>query len=382
MAVEGDVINFDTLGPITLGRLHNHGANASVFVAESNKFAIKVHHARSLIEGKPDISFTSEVKLSFEGERLCTPLDVCHVYHDGREKSQIALAFIMLNEYIQLDEIFQNMVDYELTFRQNIARELVLAVSELHDNGWLHGDLQPRNIMVNTDTGGVKLIDFEWALPQEHMNESDDQLGVEDWLAPELLVFGRMAHSPRSEVWSVARLLFQLLGSNAKEEFLSVKEKGIREHAIIIGVSNPIYSIKPESDELMELFSVLHEGVITDPDGRCELDQIKQLTNFKLPFKTPILPSNIDVTRTLEPLSLHPNTISIEIIDDCDNRYRCKAGKKRKHKISDDIEIEIDITNIGKPEIIFSNNHSPIGKGYSISANNYCWSIENIEVFI
>jgi hypothetical protein len=61
MAVEGDVINFETLGPITLDRLYNHGANASVFVAESNKLAIKVHHARSLIEGKPDISFTSEV---------------------------------------------------------------------------------------------------------------------------------------------------------------------------------------------------------------------------------------------------------------------------------------------------------------------------------
>jgi serine/threonine protein kinase len=382
MAVEGDVIHFDTLGPITLGRLHNHGANASVFAAESNKLAIKVHHARSLIEGKPDISFTSEVKLPFKGERLCTPLDNCHVFHEGREKSQIALAYIMLNEYIQLDEIFQNMMDYELTFRQNIARELVLAVSEVHDNGWLHGDLQPRNIMVNTDTGGVKLIDFEWALPQEHMNKSDDQLGVEDWLAPELLVSGRKEHSTCSEVWSVARLLFQLLGSNAKEEFLSVKEKGIIVHALDIGASNPIYSIEPESDELIELFSVLHEGVITDMDGRCELDQIKQLIDFEAPFETPILPSNIDVTRTLEPLSLHPNTISIEIIDDCDNRYRCKAGKKRKHNVYDDIEIEMDLTNIAKPEIIFSNNRSPIGKGYSISINNYTWSIEHIGVFI
>jgi len=382
MAVEGDVIYFDILGPITLGRLHNHGANASVFVAESNKLAIKVHHARSLIEGKPDISFTSEVKLPFKGERLCTPLDICHVFHEGREKSQIALAYIMLNEYIQLDEIFQNMMDYELTFRQNIARELVLAVSEVHDNGWLHGDLQPRNIMVNIDTGGVKLIDFEWALPQEHMNESDDQLGVEDWLAPELLVSGRKEHSTCSEVWSVARLLFQLLGSNAKEEFLSIKEKGICVHALDIGVSNPIYSIEPESDELIELFSVLHEGVITDMDGRCELDQIKQLIDFEAPFGTPILPSNIDVTRTLEPLSLHPNTISIEIIDDCDNRYRCKAGKKRKHNVYDDLEIEIDLTNIAKPEITFSTNRSPIGKGYSISTNNYTWSIENIEVFI
>jgi serine/threonine protein kinase len=381
MAVEGDLIDFDTLGPITLGRLHNHGANASVFAAESNKYAIKVHHARSLIEGKPDISFTSEVKLPFKGERLCTPLDMCHVFPEGREKSQIALAYIMLNEYIQLGEIFQNMIDYELTFRQNIARELVLAVSELHDSGLLHGDLQPLNIMVKIDTGGVKLIDFEWALPQEHMNNSDDQLGVEDWLAPELLVYGRKALSTCSEVWSVARLLFQLLGSDAKEEFLFVKEKGILEHAKFVGVSNPIYSIEPESDDLMELFSMLHKGVITNQNVRCDLDQIKQLTNFETSFETPIVPSKIDITQTLEPLSLYPNTISIEIIDDCEKLYRCKAGKKRIHKINDDIEIEIDLTNIGKPEIIFSNNRSPIGKGYSISTNNYTWSIEHIGVF-
>ena len=382
MAVEGDVIYFDTLGPITLGRLHNHGANASVFVAESNKLAIKVHHARSLIEGKPDKSFTSEVKLPFKGERLCTPLDVSHVFHEKREKSQIALAYIMLNEYIQLDEIFQNIMDYELTRRQNSARELVLAVSELHDSGWLHGDLQPRNIMVNTDTGGVKLIDFEWALPQKHMNESDEQLGVEDWLAPELIVHGRKAHSTSSEVWSVARLLFQLLGSNAKEEYLSVKEKGILEHANSVGASNPIYSIKPESDELVELFSMLHKGVITNSNNRCDLNQIKQLINFEIPFKTPIVASKIEITQTLKPLSLHTETLAIRIIDDREKGYNCKAGNKRTYKISDDIEIEIDITNIGKPEIIFSNNRSPIGKGYSISANNYSWSIENIEVFI
>jgi serine/threonine protein kinase len=381
MVVVGDEIIFESLGPIILDKLHDHGANANVFAANkgSKKYAIKIHHARSLLDGIPDTSFTAEVDLKFEGSRLCIPLETCHVYQNERNKSQIALAFPMLSDHIILDTVFQDRTSYDLAFRQHIAQELVLAVLELHNSGWLHGDLQPRNIMVNKSTGDIKLIDFEWSMPIGHASEGADQLGVEDWCAPELLQFGRRAHTINSEVWTLARMLLQLLGKNAKEEFLRVKQIGVLEHAQKIGASQELYSIEPESSELSLLCSMLHKGVITNQNERCEIHEILNL----MKFDSPIMKSEIDIVQADKRLNLKNATISIQIIDAEDNRYRCRTGKTRKYEFNNGQNIiEIDLSNINQPEIIFSEIRSPLGNGYSIKIDDYTWSIKAIEVYL
>ena len=380
MVVVGEEITFGSLGPIVLDKLHDHGANANVFEANkgSNVYAIKIHHARSLIDEIPDTSFTAEVDLKFKGSRLCIPLDTCHVYQNERNKSQIALAFPMLSDHMILDTVLQDRMSYDLTFRQWIAQELVLAVLELHNSGWLHGDLQPRNIMVNKSTGDVKLIDFEWSLPIGHKGGSAETRGVEDWCAPELLQFGIRAHTSGSEVWALARMILQLLGVNGKEEFLRVKKIGVLEYAQKIGASQELYTIEPESSEFAQLFSMLHRGVITNPIDRCKLNEISQL----MKFDRPIIKNEISIVQAGKRLNLKETTFSIQLTDTEGNTYRCRSGKTRKHEFNKGHElIEVDLKNMDKPEIIFSGIRSPLGEGYSITINDYTWSIEAIEVF-
>ncbi|WP_281648365.1 protein kinase family protein [Parendozoicomonas sp. Alg238-R29] len=76
---------------------------------------------------------------------------------------------------------------------RRVVTNLAEALNNLHDNGWIHGDLKPDNIFVDADKGSIQLIDFsatrlfgeeytnpyytpEWQHPEIGKDEADEQI--------------------------------------------------------------------------------------------------------------------------------------------------------------------------------------------------------------
>ena len=89
-----------------------------------------------------------------------------------------------------------------------IARQIAQGLKSMHQLGWLHGDLQPANILIN-ESGHLFITDLAFAqsiesLDPEFGNGNRFYSAPERWLTtPEL--------SPASDIYSLGVILFELL---------------------------------------------------------------------------------------------------------------------------------------------------------------------------
>lgn len=113
-----------------------------------------------------------------------------------------------------------------------ILRQLLTAISYLHDNDIVHRDIKPENCVFETpnDNSPIKLVDF--GLARKHYRNSfepymTDVVGTPNFLAPEVL---RNKYDKSCDLWSAGVIAFIMLGGyqpfkgrDVKEVYESVK---------------------------------------------------------------------------------------------------------------------------------------------------------------
>ncbi|XP_062089252.1 serine/threonine-protein kinase AtPK2/AtPK19-like [Humulus lupulus] len=137
--------------------------------------------------------------------------------------------------YLVLDFINGGHLGYHLycqgLFREDLARfytaEIVSAVSYLHENGIMHRDIKPQNILLDAE-GHIMLTDFGLAKQFDENTRSSSICGTLEYMAPEI-VQGRN-HDKAADWWSVGILLYEML--TGKPPFNGGKRQKIQQKIV------------------------------------------------------------------------------------------------------------------------------------------------------
>ena len=142
-----------------------------------------------------------------------------------------------------------------------ILRELLAALSALHNDGIVHGDVKPANVMIKK-TGNAKLIDIGTAYPWT--DGSAVRTCTPTYAAPEVLEGER--GSPQSDLASLGYLLVEVLsGSPAFPGLTGVAEHIEAKRSILGRLKDLLPGEVACNEHLMELISRL---IAPDPADR------------------------------------------------------------------------------------------------------------------
>ena len=121
--------------------------------------------------------------------------------------------FYLVIEYCSGGDLFTEILKRHSFSEQDAAKicfQIFSAVFYLHNQGILHGDLNPENVLLEDkrDSLSVKLADFGSALKTTEKNEKGSSLGKSYYLAPE--IYDGVCNET-STMWSAGVILYILL---------------------------------------------------------------------------------------------------------------------------------------------------------------------------
>ncbi len=120
----------------------------------------------------------------------------------------IVMDFCGLGSSRQLIDVVGPIQEETLPF---VAKEILKALSYLHDNRIIHRDAKAANILV-TDDGHLKLGDFGVASPMLSKARRGTIAGSPYWMAPEVML--NKKYDAKADIWSFGIAMYELLTGN------------------------------------------------------------------------------------------------------------------------------------------------------------------------
>lgn len=136
---------------------------------------------------------------------------------------------IMENFGVAISRIKTQDFDTKVKIFLECARNLLQSLHHIHQAGYMHGDINPQNVLISIENNrilGIKLCDFAFCRKE---NSSDkDFMSIANWLVPpEYLEEGIEKITSSMDIYHAALVLFSILSdeklSYTNEEILSNK---------------------------------------------------------------------------------------------------------------------------------------------------------------
>jgi WD40 repeat protein len=206
-----------------LGRLESYhivaergrGAFGVVFQAYDDELRCTV----ALKVLKPELAANQTDRTRFEGEaRKAATVRHDHVVtiHRVGHTPSFALPYFVM-EYIDGEALSDRLRQHgPLPAREAVAlvRQVALGLAAAHARGLVHRDINPANLLVEKDTGRVKITDFGLArsleMRSERLTQSGGIVGTPPYMSPEQIT-APMKVDQRSDLYSLGVVLYELL---------------------------------------------------------------------------------------------------------------------------------------------------------------------------
>jgi serine/threonine-protein kinase len=147
--------------------------------------------------------------------------------------------------------------------RLALIRQMAEAIQAVHDQGFIHRDVCPRNFICGRDHSFVKLIDFGLSVPdQPPFRQPGNRTGTPQYMAPEIV--RRRETSTKLDVFALGVTVYRLLTFEHPWNATDTTGKVALAH----DTQAPVHlnDRLPEIDK--KLAEAIHKCLLPDPDKR------------------------------------------------------------------------------------------------------------------
>ena len=266
----GMEIEVKSIGQLILKDHIRTGGSADVYVAEAEdgeQYAVKIHRARKNSK-QHELDISRESTKFVNHPNICSCLDsgIVELSNDRKCHALVFPLFLYdeLGDYMEED--FTGTRKIDLLSKENklsISRDIIAGIAAIHKAGWIHGDISSRNVLLNSESNQVKVIDFEFARPlNETPGNEELNRGTKEYTAPEVDHYNIKATSGASDIWALGILLAEIWNSNIQNYLRDIG--GWVQWKEMHGTSTPIITADKPSGIPEQLWELVRNCSIID----------------------------------------------------------------------------------------------------------------------
>jgi diguanylate cyclase (GGDEF)-like protein len=154
----------------------------------------------------------------------------------------------------------------DLSDQLTLAVRLARAVGAVHEHRLIHGDIAPKNVLVDPATLKLKLCDFGLSTRldiQPRRSDSATLAGTLEYMSPEQTGRTNLDIDYRSDFYSLGATLYQLF--SGREPFLAADPMSLL-HAQLASMPTPLHELDPAIPE--PLSAIVQKLLAKHPDDR------------------------------------------------------------------------------------------------------------------
>jgi serine/threonine protein kinase len=220
------------------------GSQGTVYLAEDpilkRNVAIKLLNKGLMGSQGDSLAFEQEAQAlgRFQHQNIVSVYDLGHY----EERPYIVFEFVegeLLSDYIEKGNL-------DMLHVIEMMEGITSGVAKAHQNGVVHRDLKPQNIIISEE-GIPKIMDFGIAMLIEENQKSEHLVGTPRYMAPEY-VRQKMV-SPSIDVFALGAIFYEMLTGNAAFAGKSTSDVLAR---ILVGPPKPPSTINDKADDVID----------------------------------------------------------------------------------------------------------------------------------